>query len=134
MIIRASYYDSANEKVVEIPELAEDNLQNLLNTILSLHSGRGYPALELTREDISSLSLSTDGKRAYLVWINSLRESFHSVGNCPNDGEPLVFDYFGSWSEAPGGDLVTFDDAILCARKFFATGTADTERVLFEPD
>jgi hypothetical protein len=64
-------------------------------------SGRGYPTWELARDDGSSLALSTDGTRAFLVWTNSLGESFHSAGHDPTDGEPMVFDYFGSWSEAP---------------------------------
>lgn len=60
--------------------------------------------MEFRREDGSSLSLSTDGTRAFLVHVNSLEESFHGVGGL--GAESLIFDYFGSWSEAPASCLV----------------------------
>jgi hypothetical protein len=44
------------------------------------------------------------------------------------------FDYFGSWSEAARQHLVSLEDAVLCTQRFALAGTADTDRVLFEPD
>jgi hypothetical protein len=133
-MMQASYFDPVSDNTVEVRDCSEDNVQRLLDVILALRSGRGHPALELTRADGATLSLSTDGKLAYLVWTNSLGESFHSVGDGDLKGAPLVFDYFGSWSEAPPQYLVRFDDAVQCAKAFFRTGTADTDHVLFEPD
>ncbi len=133
-MMQASYYDPVNDKIVESRECSEDDLQGLLDAILVLHSDRGHPALELTRDDDTSLSLSTDSEWAFLVWINSLGESFHSVGNDEHEGSSLIFDYFGSWSEAPRQYLVRLEDAIQCVKTFFKTGTADTGNVLFEPD
>ncbi|SRR6266851_4099390 len=130
--MHASYFDPIREIVVESTSNSVDDVTKLLGVVLSLNSQRGHPTLELTRRDGSTLSLSTDGKRAYLVWVNSLGESFHSTGS--SDGEPLVFDYFGSWSEAPASFLVRLDDAMRCAETFVSTGTADTDQVLFEPD
>ena len=132
--MQASYFDPVKDKAIEIQGFSEDDLSGLLDIILALRSQRGHPTLELTRSDGTSLSLSTDGKSAYLVWINSLGESFHSFGNDRREGAPLVFDYFGSWSEAPRQYLVGLEDAVQCTKTFFLTGTADTDRVLFEPD
>jgi hypothetical protein len=130
--MRATYYDPAKDEVVEAGDCAADGVASLLSVILGLSSQRGHPTLELQRDDGSSLSLSTDGVHSYLVYVNSLGESFHSTGGIGT--EPLVFDYFGSWSEAPASCLVSVDDALECARAFVLSGTADTARVLFEPD
>jgi hypothetical protein len=67
-------------------------------------------ALELTHPDGSALTLATDGTRCALVWVNGLGESFHSTGGPP--GPPLVYDYFGSWSEAPPQWAVPVADAL----------------------
>lgn len=133
-MMHASYYDPVKDKAMEIRESSEDDIQGLLDVILTLRSQRGHPTVELTRRDGASLSLSTDGERAYLVWTDSLGESFHSVGSGQQGGAPLIFDYFGSWSEAPQQYLIALDDAVQCARTFYLAGTADTDRVHFEPD
>src|ERR1700676_6053 len=98
-MMQASYYDPVQDKPVEIRECSEDDVRSLLDVVLALRSQRGHPTLELVCGDGATLSLSTDGERAYLVWINSLGESFHSVGSDQQDGGILIFDYFGSWSE-----------------------------------
>jgi hypothetical protein len=84
------------------------------------------------RPDGSSLSLSTDGTNALLVFVNSLEESFHSVGDGDEDAPAMVFDYFGSWSEAPAASLVPLAAALECVQAYAATGSPDTPRVLFE--
>lgn len=132
--MRASYFDPVNEKTIVIQQCSEEDVPGLLDAILAIRSHRGHPTLELTIPDGASLALSTDGELAYLVWISSLGDSCHSVGNDQNTGESLVFDYLGSWSEAPRQYLVSLEDAVLCTQRFFHTGTADTDRVLFEPD
>jgi hypothetical protein len=131
-LMRASYFEPAKDEAVELAGCSVDNISSLLGVILGLSSKRGHPTLELVRGDGSSLALSTDGTRAYLVFVNSLGESFHSTGG--SGGESMVFDYFGSWSEAPASSLVSLEYAQQCAEAFALTGTADTDRVLFEPD
>lgn len=130
--MRASYYDPVKDEPMEL-EFSESDLPTLLDAILALQSQRGHPTLELTRGDGASLSLSTDGKRAYLVLTNSLGESSRSVGDGQHGG-PLVFDYFGSWSEAPERSLIRLEDAVKSVRTFYKTGAADTNCVLFDPD
>jgi hypothetical protein len=78
------------------------------------------------------MSLGTDGSRACLVWVDGLGESFHSVGD--GDGQPLVYDYFGSWTEAADDWTVPLAEAIRCLQTFTTTGTAATDSVLFAPD
>jgi hypothetical protein len=90
------------------------------------------PALELTSDSGACLLLGTDGVRAVVVWIDGLGEPFMSVGH-DEGGQALVYDYKGSWSEAPAEALVPLADAVACARAFLATGSPDTERVLFTP-
>jgi hypothetical protein len=130
--MRAAYYDPDKDEVVEAGDCTTDGVALLLSVILGLSSQRGHPTLALQRDDASSLSLSTDGSRVCLVYMNSLGESFHSTGGM--GVEPLVFDYFGSWSEAPASCLVSVENALECARAFALSGTADTARVLFDPD
>jgi hypothetical protein len=132
--MRASYYDPTSDKVVEVTECLQCDVPGLVAEVLKLQTLRGNPTLEFKREDGAYLSLSTDGELAYLVWVNQLGESFHSVGSGRPEGESLIFDYFGSWSEALPGNLVSMEEAMHSVDNFFLTGTADTKSVLFEPD
>jgi hypothetical protein len=105
---------------------------DLIREVFARSSGRGHPAAELIREDGSSLSLGTDGEWAVLVWVDSLGDSHHSLGE--GDGSHLVYDYFGSWSEAPSGWLVPLADAIDAMEQFVQRGKPVTEGVIFQPD
>lgn len=89
--------------------------------------------MEFVRDDGSSLSFATDGTRAFLVWTDSLGETFHCVGREPPD-QPLVFDYFGSWSEAPAHTLVALQPALDSVRAFLRDGIPDTELVIYAPE
>ena len=131
--MRASYFDPANDKTVEIGRCSEADVPGLIDAILA--SIPAWPSDSGADDSAwATLSLSTDGELAYLVWTSTLGGSLHSVGNDQDNGEPLVFDYLGSWSEAPRQHLVSLEDAVLCAQRFALTGTADTDPVLFEPD
>jgi hypothetical protein len=130
--MRASYFDPDRGSAVESSVDSLEGVIALLQTVLTLRSPRGHPTLELVRDDGSSLSFSTDGKRALVVWTNSLGESFHSVGG--TEDKPMVFDYFGSWSETSGSNLVEIDSATDCLANFLKRGVPDSDRVLFEPD
>ena len=130
-VVRAAYWDTEEDRVVEVDE-QELSLPDLLGAVLGQAPRRGYPALELTSHSGASLTLGTDGVRAVVVWINSLGEPSMSVGHS-EDGPALVYDYMGSWSEAPADALVTLEDAIACAQRFLTTGSPGTERVIFIP-
>jgi Immunity protein Imm1 len=130
-VIRAAYWDADHGRKVEVEERGL-SLPALLSAVLGRRSDRGCPALELTSESGACLTLGTDGVRAVLVWIDSLGEPFMSVGR-DEDGQVLIYDYMGSWSEAPADALVPLADAVACAQAFFATGSPDTARVLFAP-
>jgi hypothetical protein len=130
-VIQAFYWDPDNEAIVETTASAVV-LEDLVASMIRLRSLRGCPVLELRRPDGSSVSLGTDGERAVVVWINSLGESFTSVGSW--EGPTLVYDYFGSWTEAPGASLVTHADAVRCLARFLVVGSPATQQVLFTPD
>jgi hypothetical protein len=46
----------------------------------------------------------------------------------------LVYDYFGSWSEAPAQWTVSLPDALAAARRFLEVGIPESEALLFELD
>jgi Immunity protein Imm1 len=129
----AAYFNPHDEEVVECELNGGAALQTLIEDVLRLSSGRGHPALELRREDGSSLSIGTDGSRACLVWTNALGDSFHSLG-IGESGPVVVYDYFGSWSEAPASVLVPLAAAVDSARQFLRNGVPDTASVIFSPD
>jgi hypothetical protein len=128
-MIEATYWNPGTDSAVTVRLAGENDLPELLGAILAIRGGRGHPALELTRPDGSSLTIATDGIRCALVWINALEESFHSTGGLP--GPLLVYEYNGSWSEAPADWAIPIPDALGCAGKFMQHGTPDTDSVLF---
>ncbi|WP_148614216.1 hypothetical protein [Nocardioides rubriscoriae] len=105
-MIRTLYFDPEADCVREgqIDEVGQ--VADLVQGVLGRPFRTGHhSAVELIREDGSSLSLATDGRGAAMVWIDPFGTSFHSLGD-GSDGEILVYDYMGSWSEAPGDWLV----------------------------
>jgi len=62
----------------------------------------------------------------------TLGETFHNVGS--SGGPLLIFDYFGSWSEANGDCLVPLNDALDSVAQFLRTGKPDTATVVYLPD
>jgi hypothetical protein len=130
-VIRASYFDADTDTRVTV-DIEQSDIESLLSAILAVRSGRGYSALELERGDGSSLTICTDGDRAALVWINSAGESLHSIGIA--GGGPLVYDYFGSWSEAPASTQVSIADARRSVDAFICGAAPDTAGVTFAAD
>ena len=78
------------------------------------------------------MSLATDGERAFLVWISSTGLSSSSRGS--GEGPSLVYDYFGSWSEASSDALVPLADAVQSVRQFLHSGVPGTETVTFSSE
>lgn len=81
--MNAVYFDPTANTSVTADVDSSETLISLLEHLSRLRSERGRPTLELVRDGGSSLALSTDGDRAFLVWTDSLGESFHSVGGTP---------------------------------------------------
>jgi hypothetical protein len=132
--MRAAYYDPTANAIVRLEDCSPNDIRTLIDKILSLRSESGHPTLQFSHGDGSGMLLSTDGKQALVVWVNALHESFHSVGGEADVEKTMIFDTFGTWSEAPGNWLVPLGDAIECAMAFARTGKVGTERVIFEPD
>lgn len=131
-MVRSRYYDASSEAVVETALGTGWGVPALIEAVLAFSSGRGHPAAELTREDGSALSLGTDGELATLVWLDSLGDTHYSMGE--GRGTHLVYDYFGSWSEASSDRLVPLEHAVEAMQQFAQYGSPVTERVIFQPD
>lgn len=131
---RVTWWDPGSGRLVEQRFDGPVPLADHVGHVRQLWHGRahGNPSLEFVRQDQSCLSLATDGARAFLVWTNTLYESFQSVGSSGH-GATLVYDYGGSLSEAAPSDLVPLGDAIECVTAFLRTGAPDTPSVLFTP-
>jgi hypothetical protein len=78
-VIRTQYWNPADDSAVTGQIVSGMELRNLFERILGLSGGEGHPALELVREDGSSLVIATDGSRCVLSWVNPLQESFHAL-------------------------------------------------------
>jgi len=131
-LMRATYRNPTDGSELVIALESDDDVSRLIDDVLSVRTPRGHPTFDLSRDDGSSLSFSTDGERVFLNWTNSLGESLHSLGG--DASEPLVFDYFGSWSEAPTQWLIPMESARRCVQEFMAHGIPETPELLFQAD
>jgi hypothetical protein len=129
-LMRATFRNPTDGTEVAIDIASDEDVSRLIDDALSFQSQRGHPAFELCRDDGSTLSFSTDGERVCLNWTNSLGDSRHGDGAT----EPLVFDYFGSWSEASAEWLIPMESARKCVQEFMAHGIPETPQVLFQAD
>jgi len=126
----ARYLDPRTDTVIEARISEADDVATVVRDAQTLASGRGRPAVDFQRGDGSTLTYASDGDRAALVWIDPLGEPFHSLGG--NEGDVLVYDYFGSWSEVPAEYTVTESVAIRCLANYVALGAPGVD-VLFDP-
>lgn len=132
VVTSASSFDPDVDEAVSLGTVGEHRLGELLDWVTSRRSGRGLPAIEFLRPDGASLTLGTDGSRAALVWIDSLGESRSCLGG--EQGESLVYDCFGSWTEVAAENTVPLDVALECTRQFLSSGIPETPDVLFQMD
>lgn len=130
--MRALYFNPELEETVELTVEGVQQVAELLRTASLLRSPRGRPTLEIQRDDGSTLSISGDGLRAFLVWVDPLGRSHHTTGG--GDGARLIFDYFGSWSEAPADQLIAMTEALASAEAFVVSGSPSTSAVAFQPE
>ncbi len=129
--MRAGYFDPVTEQRVETDVSAAD-LHELVDVVSRLRTQRGTPTIEMTKSDGSTLSFSFDDECAFLVWTDALGESSHSLGG--RFERDLVFDYFGSWSEAPAEYLVRYADGLAAVVEFLRVGSPVTDSIIFSPD
>lgn len=131
-VIRVEWWDPATAR--SVAQTLDDPVpvDELVGMTLGIEHGGVHPALTFIRNDGSSLSIASDGSRAFLVWINGLEEAFQSVG-VADSGPDFAFSYGGEWSEAKPRDLVPLASGIASVRAFLATGAPDTAGVLYTP-
>lgn len=130
--MRATYYDPRADRTVDVEVKSSEDFERLADLVVGLESGCGIPTIDLFRPGGLSLSFSSDHHRAFLVWFDALGDSHHSVGG--GFDEDLVFNYMGSWSDAPGEYLVPYADAVDAVRGFLETGSPVTPMVIFSPE
>lgn len=130
--MRATYYDPRTGQMVDAAVESIDDFARIAEVVARLKTQRGIPTIELFRHGGSSLGFSSDGERAFLVWVDSLGDSYHTIGGGFDD--VLVFDYLGSWSEAPGEYLVPYMDACEAVGAFLSAGSPVTQSVMFSPE
>lgn len=64
----AAYFDPDHDVTVDAGPIDERRAADLIGKVISLSSGRGHPAVEFARDNGTTLSIATDGERAFLVW------------------------------------------------------------------
>ena len=130
--MRATYWNPLTDQPVECEVNTVDDVLALCKIVAGWPTESGLTTIQLEHANGANLSMSFDGGRAFLVWMDPLGESHSSVGGTFTDN--LVFDYMGSYSEAPSEALVPFRDAIAVVGAFMETGQPATNAVLFSPD
>lgn len=130
--MRCRYFDPATERTVAAEVSSVQDLAGLIEAVREFQGGRGVPALELSDEKASTLTLGIAGQRAIVLWADPLDATFHSVSDF--EGNSLIFDYFGSYTEVPAGFSVPIGAALRCAEYFLNLGTPINGEVTLEPD
>jgi len=131
-VVKAQYWDPDSDSMQELMLSDLSEFTQVLGEVARFTPLRGRPAILLTNEQGSQLGFASSDEHAFLVWIDSLGESYTSDGD--GDHEDLVFDYMGSWSEAPGTSLVSLEAGLESVMSFLDSGSPVTPRVLFIPD
>jgi Immunity protein Imm1 len=131
-MMRVQWFDPRSEQIVKTEATTAEDVLKVIDETGHITSGCGRPSVEVVRDDGAVLAVAGDGVRSYVCWIDSLGDSYSSVGGSFTD--LLVFDHFGSWSEVPGEALITPEQAADCVRAFMTKGHPTTEAVLFTPD
>ena len=133
MAVATYHRDADGLDLVRLNITRASDVDAAVRAVLAVRTSIGHPTLDVQREDGSSLSLSTDGRRALLVRIDADGTSWSSVGEDP-DGPLLVFDYRGSWSEIASANTVALDVAIDALSQFAESGSVTPALVDFQPD
>lgn len=131
MLVR--YFDPNRDDIVECNIASKQELENLWAEVRVMTTGRGAPALELERGDESSLVMAPVPVGGALIWIDSLGDSFHSVGSGTDDGA-LEFDYLGSHTEISEGCVVPDRQVVSAGVAYLDTGIPVIDAFNFEPD
>jgi hypothetical protein len=99
-MMRVSWFHPRTERKIESEAVSANDLLRVVDEAWQVTAGCGLPSVVAVRNDDTVLAVSGDGERAFITWVDSLGDSYHSVGG--SFTEILVFDHFGSWSEALG--------------------------------
>lgn len=132
--VLARYLPPTSESPTEVELGSIEALDEILDTAACQRSDRGVSAVELTREEGSTLVVAQAGSGAVLLWIDSLGRSFHSVGSGSSVKDTVVFDYFGSYTEVPAEFVVPLEFGRASAHAFLVGEHPATTGLALEPD
>ncbi|MCW2495601.1 Imm1 family immunity protein [Jatrophihabitans sp.] len=115
--MRFRYFDPSEQSTIEGDVQSGPEVAELISLVGGLRTGRA-PAVELVGNDGSSLVVGVAGERAVLLFTDACGEAAHSVSETAGPG--VVFDFFGSYTELPGGYAVPVGVAVEAADGFAA--------------
>lgn len=130
----ARYLAPTSESPTELEVGSVEVLDGVFAAAGSHKSDRGVPAVELTSGEGSTLVFAQAPRGVVLLWIDSLGESFHSVGSVNSAENTVVFDYFGSYTEVPAEFIVPFERGRAAALAFLAGNHPASTGLALEPD
>src|SRR3954453_20810786 len=133
MAVATYHRDAGGVDLVQLQGASGEGVQEAVHCALAVRTTIGHPTLEVQRDDGLSLSLSTDGARAFLVLVGPDGTSRSSVGAAA-DGPVMVFDYRGSWSEAASRQTVALGIAVEALVQFVERGHVEPDVVQFASD
>lgn len=132
--VLARYLPPNSNVPIELEVGSTAAVDDLLAAAGSLESDRGRPAVEFAGADGSTLVIAQTRAGAVLLWVDSLGDSFHSVGSEDPDVDLVVFDYFGAHTEVPAELVVPLDLGRAAAHAFLAGDHPTTAGLAMEPD
>jgi hypothetical protein len=136
--VRFRYFDPLQQSTVEGDlddsarrgaDQVSQRVTELVTTVRSLRRGCS-PALEFASPDGTSLVLGVEDERAVILWTDEGGTTSHSVGGPSEHG--IVFDFFGAYTELPGGYALPLDDALVAVGGYVADGGSPAVRLLVD--
>lgn len=134
-MMKTRWNDQSRDTTAEADITSADELYKLVDRLA--HEGRnspsGYPGIEFTGSDGSTLVIGFDDDRAILMFADSLGNSFHAIGDT-NNTKSLLFDYFGHHTDVQPDAVIPRSAALFAAERFLAGQPVEAEDLLLEPD
>jgi hypothetical protein len=130
--VRFRYFDPSQQQTIDGDVRGRTEVAELISMISTVSSGSGSPAVELSRHDGSTLVIAPSDERAVLLWTEPGGVTSHTVGD--DQGESLVFDYFGAYTEMPARFSIPLSAAVGAAGDYLELGSPASGAVRFESD
>lgn len=130
--MRFRYFDPTQQQTIDGDVRGRTDVAELIAMISTISGGGGSPAVELSRHDGSTLMIGPTAERAVILWTRPDGETSHSVGGV--EGDAIVFDYFGAYTEMPARFSIPLASAVIAAGDYVEHGSPASDWLLFESD